>query len=223
MARTRNLKEEEKEKIKYEIIKYYPELSVDSEAFQIKYIFFKEYLKNRRDSISSFEVNVDTTYSFFSCLGFNNDEIFNILSRNNRLIHMNNTNLLHRLLIVNRLNYPGQNNILKYALIEKSRDLTTGPDTAYARIKHIENLQKNNELNFRGGNPYTISTVFKRSNSEFECSFGISIEELQMKYPFYHYEEDGTRHILPSVLKELITWPGNQELLDNFFGKEKIV
>ncbi len=223
MKKNRILKEYEKDKIKEKIKYYFPELLIGSEKYEEIKTFFENYLIKRRDSITAFENNIMLTFSFFSCIGFNNYEIYNIILNNSGLIHMNNMDLLHRLLIVARLNNGDNDDMIRFSLLKRSKDFITGPDNAYARIKYLEEMQQKRYLKFKGDNPFTMSTIFHCSNTDFEKRFGISKEELMFKYPFYFYDEDGIRHILPAVLEELITWPGNQELLDSFFGKNNII
>ena len=82
MRKNRVLKIDEKDKIVEIIKKYFPELSEYKmqEKFEEMKSFFENYLVSRRDSVSTFENNITLTFSFLSCIGFNNLEIYDIIS-----------------------------------------------------------------------------------------------------------------------------------------------
>lgn len=175
---------------------------------QIKdfYRIMEEYLHNR-SKIQTLKSNLEELKVLFYAFGLNDLEIIAAIKSNPSYIHADKNDLLIKFFLLGKvIDKKTRQSMRKEIIIGKGKYLRTSHELIYARIKHLEYLQENNDI--IRNKDITVRKIFKVTNEEFEITYGISRENLLKRYPFTN-----------STIIEIENWVENKELKEIIHGK----
>lgn len=176
---------------------------------QIKefYDVMEDYLHNR-SKIETLKSNLEELKVLFYAFGLNDLEIIAAIKSNPSYIHADKHELLIKFFLLGKvIDKKSGQSIRKEIIIGKGKYLRINYELIYARIKHLEYLQKSNSGVLKNFD-ITVRKIFKTTNEEFESIYGISRENLLKQYPY----NDKT-------IIEIEDWYENRDLKEIIHGK----
>ena len=178
---------------------------ITSEEKKNFFAIISHYLLNR-STIETFIKNLEETVLFYEFVGVSYTDMIRSICNWPAVIHANKEELFIKyLLLADVVSYRTGELARDNILINHPKDLMTGLDTIYARIRF---LQSEDAEVFLRNERITRRKVLKITHSEFEEIYRVDKESLLKMYPF-----------TPDALEDIKEWELNRELVEKYEKK----